>query len=101
MIGQQHHGAHQGHTTLQNHGRGNMQGPPTATANAPKLHFWGESGIRILRRKSNFSSAIGADHHDISTTRGYNEASLEARGSYTNIMGGNFATLHTILGRRD
>ena len=42
-----------------------------------------------------------ADHRDISTTRGYNEASLEARGSYTNIMGGNFAALHTILRRRD
>ena len=42
-----------------------------------------------------------ADHRDISTTHGYNEASLEARGCYTNIMGGNFAALHTILRRRD
>ena len=41
-----------------------------------------------------------ADHRDISTTRGYNEASLEAWGSYSNIMGGNFAALHTILGQR-
>ena len=39
-----------------------------------------------------------ADHRDIKTTRGYNEATLESRSGYTGMIGSNFTPLSTIMG---